>query len=288
MNIVSAGKQTRGLIHVGMPKTMTTTLQKVVFPNLSKRKYIDIDSLNDFFLLLSQKQNEQTFLSKAKQYDFEKIFSMLNDGALISREHFLINGWHDGRDYSLQNLEYLQKHHNFDFDILLVLRRQDEWLKSAYKYKAEVFEDVKDLFGDGRFGAKGSRHFSVYDRKHLDYRALHAHLKNRFPKAHIHLALFEDIKAGHRSGLENALDEILDPAHFSNENKKNVSALQRRQYSKNRFIAALQRRFFKEKLPLVDITFDEGYLKDFLAFYADSNRELAETHNLSMQKHGYF
>lgn len=137
----------RIFIHVGYPKTGTTSLQQHVFPIINELQYLGKhDNEEGLFDFEAELVNDLIF-KKNMEIDFVKLRqSLLKDKKgiplLISEESFLSNSLRVSRFKNsdvlpepkeiAKNINSLFTPEDFDVNILFTIRRQDEMITSLY------------------------------------------------------------------------------------------------------------------------------------------------------------
>lgn len=143
------GNTSKRIVHIGLGKAASTTLQKHVFPAFAKfrqTKYLTPDSISNLMDHTAHK-------------------STLPDGFLASSEALI--GPHTQWDqYLKQNLEIFGP----EITILIILRRPSGYLQSVFQqicHQNGVLEDPETYFGDLNCGIS-----KLYDPKNFDQERL--------------------------------------------------------------------------------------------------------------------
>ncbi|MCF7822817.1 MAG: hypothetical protein K9N35_01450 [Candidatus Marinimicrobia bacterium] len=147
-------------IHVGMPKTGTSYLQKYIFHNFSGAQYLDIS--NEYYSHIFRDIFFKNMLVYDKAILRKEISDMLSQ---ISANKILISdeGWFGstigGSHFNLSNNYYLTQllHETFpEAKIILTIHRQDKWLESMYRHllREGYYLGIKSFlnFRKGTFG----------------------------------------------------------------------------------------------------------------------------------------
>lgn len=173
-------------VHIGLPKTATTTLQTDLFPN--------IVSDNLIYLGIRQPRNgmEQDIVYKkfmtavncGERINEVKIdiknYLDKNISLIVSEEMIVVREWKT----KVQNLERIIN--EFDYEIILTVRSPE---KAILSYYIELYErEFKDLRANFNDLALRHEYFKIYHYKYfLDF------LESIFPEKRIHIYKFEDI-----------------------------------------------------------------------------------------------
>lgn len=141
------------IIHIGLPKTGTTTLQKEIFPHISKRKKTLFLENNDLNKILNTSDKKNLKEKKIKGKNF-----FLSYEGLISPEgnpYFF-------REKSLENKLIF----GYDCHILITIRDPESFLNSVYLQNINTFnlKREKDYFLSKKEFAK-----KMKQRKKIDY-----------------------------------------------------------------------------------------------------------------------
>ena len=188
------------VVHIGLHKTATTTLQRQVFPVLPGLNFIDSALSNAAGIIYAfQVQDPIYFDSSHARVVLQGTFSD-NKVNLISSEGL------SGSLFSAVGIRDLDHRHSIienlqrtlpEARIILVLRRQDQYAKSVYRQyiKRGGVLDPAAFFGlDGHEGA-------CFPRDRFRYREYVSVLKRRFP-AGVHVGIFEEFAESPSAFLE--------------------------------------------------------------------------------------
>ncbi len=185
-------------IHIGYPKSASSMLQSYFFPFLKNINYVKEPELYDALLLRKFPNGEKQ--REIKLYDFNKRLSD-NEIYLISNEHFSMpSSWlnPDVKKFNSRNqISRLIKKYFPDAKILLIIRRQLDWIESWYQERVKRNEkrNIEDLVS--------SSFFKKEIIKYLDYNLTTNHYYKLFGKENIKIIPMEIIKD--------------NPQEFSNE-----------------------------------------------------------------------
>ncbi|WP_341327018.1 sulfotransferase domain-containing protein [Methylotuvimicrobium sp. KM2] len=259
-------------IHVGYPKTGTTTLQNHFFPKIE-----DIQYLGKFY----DKENKFVFQDELiakiifNNEVGSQVSSVLDDRtiknkAILSEEAFLFDCLRisrvNGKDYlpSCNNIAMALRRafdeNRYDVKILISIRKQDDMIASLYaqsythyycKYnKTDTFLKFIDLFLQGN----GNHAF----KKALDYNDVVSQYKKIFGDRNIHVIVFEQLQQNPQEFYNNLCDILgVDGAHLEKElinKQENIRSTSQghKEIRKTTLLDKLY--FFKEKyLPIAKI-----------------------------------
>ncbi len=204
------------LIHIGYPKTATTTLQKHFFPFIDELFYIgkvhnelsQFKINKKFFDLISFYNYSQNWDNYFDKISHEKI--------LISNEDILANClkfWKKGKNLFIsnpvqisQNIKMYFEKLNFNTKILITIRRQDEMVTSlyaqSYAHFYSHFEETNTFkkFVEIFISNKTKEHPF---RKNLNYNEVTMEFVKVFGKENVHILLYEDLKENPSKFLRN-------------------------------------------------------------------------------------
>lgn len=179
---------TKVLIHIGYPKTATTWLQDVFFPNVKNFRFVNWREANRLFL------NSDCFVFNPRNVRDELLSGDCN--LLISSEFFAsaINSGFNYGYYSYGISHKLSKTFP-DATIIIFIRRQQSLIPSAYQ------QYVKNggTYSFKRWLYSGE----VFCFEHLIYNRLIEHYINLFGEKQVNVFLFEDFKRNNRKFMEN-------------------------------------------------------------------------------------
>ncbi len=182
-------------IHVGMPKTGTTYIQRNIFPYFKNIYYLDLSNswYSDIF--------RDFYYKNLLIFPFEKVREELNnflinieeDKILISDEAWF-GGTNGGSHYNFSNNYYLtllMKRLFPQAKVILTIRKQDKWLESMYKHLLrDGFYVGVDSFLNYKNG--GFQNYTAYfrmgpniDIRTLNYKAYIENYEKLFGKKNI-------------------------------------------------------------------------------------------------------
>tara|TARA_B100001971_G_scaffold91989_1_gene84807 strand:- start:133 stop:1017 length:885 start_codon:yes stop_codon:yes gene_type:complete len=289
------------IFHIGLPKCASTYLQEVVFPKIKTWNYI------------RNADEKMAFLGNP-YYKLPKEMSYLkNERNLISHEEIaepiypcsISDSHYMEREYGLSNTLRVIRDSGF---VLVVIRRQDDWLNSIIKahpvYNGKhnnVFLDYPRIYSKKRpyFIPQRYGNFLV---ESIDHYKLFIRISSLIGRERIKILLYEDLVHDPMlffTQLSEIFEEdLLHLVSLKNE-KRNVSKIKVEQIPfclrhgiRNRFghiagvkfIVELMNRLFFLRRP----KYDKKSRSNFLAIFKEHNRRLADEFNLDSGKYGYF
>jgi hypothetical protein len=208
-------------IHIGLPKTATTTLQKGLFVKLSEQhriKYLGLeghreDNKNSFIKsLVKSINNDGNRIEIQKQLE-----SMLlnNQNLLLSEENIILSSPKTEWKERLDNLYEIVK--PFDFKIIVTVREPAKAMFSFYTQYFNHYKGDKRKFIDI---ALNDDFIAIYR-----YEALVNKLIDTFGKQNIFVKKFEDIINNEYKDLLKVMD--VDDSVLSSNELKNFNSKQR-------------------------------------------------------------
>jgi hypothetical protein len=264
-------------IHVGYPKTGTTTLQKHFFPKIEEIQYLGKRYRGKEPFLFEQSVINTLIFNKFDTIHFDAIQAVFDEViygncSILSEESILFNSLRTSRiGYSditplpseiAKNFREAFHEEKFDVNIIFSIRKQDEMVTSLYaqsythyyaKYKAyDTFEKFLSLF------LNQQTHPFRYA---LDYNAVIGEFQALFGKKNIHVMVFEKLQKKPEQFYQN-LCQILgvDFDKYSNvlsakqENRRStdVSYKKTRPMSLYHFLLAMKRKYFDIPVKLTE------------------------------------
>jgi hypothetical protein len=179
------------VVHIGLHKTATTTLQRRIFPNLPGLHFIE-----------SSRANVGGIINALQVQDPIYFDSGLSRGVLLgafSRDkvNLISSESLSGSLYSAVGKRDLDHRHSIienlqqtlpEAKVMLVIRRQDQYARSVYRQyiKRGGVLDAAAFFGVHRHGG------AYFPRDRFRYREYVKALKERFP-AGVHVGVFEEL-----------------------------------------------------------------------------------------------
>ena len=180
------------IFHVGYQKCASTYLQEVIFPKLKTWNYL-------------RDQGEGMAFLKNPYYKLPNEMSYLkNERSVISHEEitgpiypcFISDSRYMEREYGLSNTLRVIKDFGY---ILVVIRRQDDWLESVFKASPVFSGDPKNVFLDYpiKYSKKSpyllSRRYGNYLVESIDYYKLFIRISSQIDRERIKILLYEDL-----------------------------------------------------------------------------------------------
>lgn len=186
------------LVHIGLPKTGSTTLQEGLFERHSQIRYLGQTNLwesSDAKAVLKSLNTGERHvdLNPVLQSIKEETRAVVISDEALSFGEFMLRAekWSIESDH----IEMAKRIHQMlgDVEIMVVLRRQDAWLESWHKQGLKTGKYI-----DHDFNNWLTNELSEYERKKLfsllDYDALVSAYFNQFGKEHVHVFFFEDYR----------------------------------------------------------------------------------------------
>lgn len=279
------------VFHLGFPKCASTFLQRQIFPNLRTYTYLEAnEETKEIIRYYPHEVPKNTTLAR-----------IAGSRAIVSRERFLsarlspllfadhmVNA-------SMWNLRQL---YGDNITLLIVIRRQDDLVRSRFRHKHSSLlrEDLyfldypaKGLTGwkTWNFQTRGGVYLTSYD-----YLSRLMPLAQLFGKDRVRVLLYEDLVADRAkffSDLSAALDEdvsFLIPRASAKENVSKRQAPPPNPILKkiNRLTNGLTERLLPERT--VDVSAD--FAQRLMDIYRDGNKRLSSYFELGLDRHGYF
>ena len=180
------------IFHIGYPKCASTFLQEVIFPRLKTWNYIrDQDEYMAFFRNPYYKlQNEMSYLKNERNVISHEVITGPIYPCIISDSHYM------EREYGLSNTLRVIKDSGY---ILVVIRRQDDWLESILKSSPVFSGDPKNVFLDYpiKYSKKSpyllSRRYGNFLVESIDYYKLFIRISSQIGRERIKILLYEDL-----------------------------------------------------------------------------------------------
>ena len=175
------------IVHIGLPKTGSTTLQKHVFPKLAEMKNL---SFNDSYNLKLSKLHLRNLQTSFSIHDL----NFCKEKTLISSEGLV--GWNPAiwELMSERNLKFFGE----DAKIIITLRDPLDYMRSVYQHMVQIglnksesnfFKFSKSLFPNYK---KKYVDVEEFDLSCFDYSYLEGCYRNKFK--HVQLVDLKDIK----------------------------------------------------------------------------------------------
>ena len=263
------------MLHIGYPKCASTFLQKRLFPSIPGWTYFD-----------RALPEPEAFLRRLRFEDFSKMESESLAAArsawrgdvIFSREHVL-SKWALGETQGLLNLAYLAEHFDAEPAILVVIRRQDEWVYSEFKFKHTRYRQPDNVI-------------NYVGAKFLDYDALDALLRKQVGFSNITYYPYEKFTA-RPDGFQQFASDV-----FGTVPDRRLDVTSRVNKSPRQAILGYQFKavqFLNHRLPAVgrllpkkNITIPRKKRSEILRRYRSSNAVFSKRNNLDLDRYGYF
>ena len=206
-------------IHIGLPKTATSTLQMDVFPkiNTSKITYLGINEPREniqnpifsFFMKSIYSGIEVDYIKHLLAEELKK-----GKNLLISEEMIVVGDWKQ----KILNLARIIK--DFDYQLIITVREPAEAMFSYYVELYHIFKKEKLTFYDT----------AIYNdyMKIFYYKCFIQHLLKYFEKDRINIFKFEEIIKGNILGIEKVLSISQNFEIQNNNFRKKTSKYVRR------------------------------------------------------------
>jgi len=182
------------ILHIGYPKTGTTTLQKKFFPFLENTFYLGkhYNSLDLFNKGIENIRNDIVFKTKSdfianKEKYLKKLVAYNNKRIILSDEIFA------RKHYSII-LERLKKLFSEAFpdskiSVLVVIRKQEEIILSQFVEKFSFGKNIKNYIEHGLNSPYEGPFYSIYD-----YYEVISFMKTLFGENNVNVLLFEEFR----------------------------------------------------------------------------------------------
>ena len=189
------------IIHLGYPKTGTTTLQNILFYNLHKKEDLNINYIgitknetSSYFNKLREKfypwlkskgtKNEDELLSFLRE--------RLKDGCNLCSEESLLNSWENPpKLFEPEDIKKLFSKLTNNIQIILVLRNQVDMIYSLFvhsggQYSRSKYNSSEKFIDYCTNDTENNSFFKFYD--------LIKNYQNFFGEKNVHVLFFEDLK----------------------------------------------------------------------------------------------
>lgn len=194
------------IIHIGMPKSASTFLQKMVFPNLTDVHYCTYRNplfsiTRDLEFMHKDLVNIAEYRKKADDY----IEQIKENNILISNEMIFGNPWHNFMNH--YDMAELLKLIFPTAKILVIIRKQDDFLASCYLQAVKIgFPQSKKNFFNlkqgvfGEYNYNGGMNIGV---KTVNLYHFINYYANIFGKENIFIQPYELLRKNENQFLEN-------------------------------------------------------------------------------------
>jgi hypothetical protein len=307
----------RIFVHIGLPKTGTTSLQDLFFATHPQLAYLGQTNLwedQNAKTIIKSLLVENFYQSIGGKQGVSKVIGQLlenNERLVISDEAFTFG------EFMLRgpNWNLLSNHHDManriqkvlgNVEIFIVLRNQVDWLISWHRQGLKTGKYIETNFQrwlDKDIGRKRDHLYSL-----LDYDSLYNAYSGTFGRDRVHVYLYENYK-GQFENLAEQMAQVMniDPKHairsvtgaarnVTGENFQTPSATLKKLFRKQPARAILSiipgsikeaaRRLLSGEQKYLEV--DEKDKADITNYFADSNRKLFKKIQLSAEPPGYF
>lgn len=200
------------IIHIGLPKTATTTIQENIFYKAHKKGLIhylgrahaeehyypiEHEIINPILFFSDPKFEANKYQIKTK---LESIIHSINHETIIISDEFLsstdmrLHGYNTLR--TAQRLQFLFS--KFNTEVVIVLRNQYDMIHSAYVQSYYLQEQFSQTDTFDKFLDFNLNRFPKSDFMILDYYTIISTYRKIFAPDKIHVLLFEDFKRNKR------------------------------------------------------------------------------------------
>ena len=211
-------RQNLNIIHIGLPKCGSTSLQKKIFKKIKKSEYTYYENFDDF-------KNRVNYFSKNlinKKIDTSPNF-FTDNKLIISNERlsgFCPSNWEFNAD---QNLKFFKKNNH----IIIVIRKPTEFLSSCYInmiHTNNIFFEPEKYFGDNNSLISQNKKFFLkkFDLKYFNYQNLIKIYIKRFNK--VSIIKFENLFDGNNFFEKLNVNGINKKCNFELDSNENTSS----------------------------------------------------------------
>lgn len=287
-------------IHLGYPKTATTTLQKHFFPNIKDIQYIGKHDNEGGLFDFDEKVVNDLIFKNPNKIDYENLreeFSKIlnQNNVVLSEESFTSNSLRvsniDGKDILptqetiAKNIRTFFNTENFNVKILFTIRKQDEMITSQYaqsyvhyysRYKeSDSFAKFLNIYLD----EKNKKH-TFYET--LDYFHVVGIYQKLFGKENVSVLVYEELQKTPQMFYSKLCDFLeIESSQYSeiaiqkNENKRSTN----KNYKKTRDITFFDKlaKFKITYLPFVKIKLPSGLKQKLKEIVWTDNQKVSKT-----------
>lgn len=302
------------ILHIGHPKTGTTTLQKLVFPQLSRVTYFDRDQTPASTGIVSAFMSSPGIWRQQGDRIFEQLSAEMRDrkadgSALVSAAsmstHRIFAPWSSNNHWRdpfllavhLRECQAVARWASFDdLKVIMGIRRQDQALASRYAtYGWQAETPGQDDFERQTLEIIDPERRYFLDGVWLDYKTTHDLVAGVLGETNVlllPLEQLEDQPSGYCAALSAFLGEPLnaDALDLGREKVRGVGQNIWRLKGKLMRRAARRRRLGGLHALLArdaEIRLSEQLRHKILAVYRDSNQRLAASLDLDLARYGY-
>nr|WP_319569934.1 hypothetical protein [uncultured Draconibacterium sp.] len=211
------------ILHIGYPKTATTTFQLNLFAQLHKEGKIEYlnhlnkstDYLGDYYCkniisyILTGTRNDEYLdeLELLKSID-QKVVVISNENLSFFSENF---SWAYSNSKAINNIKRIKNvfQNIFDIEIIMTIRSQITMIPSFYTQQYfNIIEEVPKFKNFDRWFTENFHEKSCNDVI-FNYNSLYNSYKKEFGENNIHVLLFEDLKEN-KNRICQQLSDIFD------------------------------------------------------------------------------
>ena len=291
--------QLEPIIHIGYPRSGSTYLQDIIFPQVPNYEYLRDPQIHTLMSTRYYENLPNDFILK-KLGCSNYIYSC--EGILAYCEHWgdhVLNNYE--REIAISNLTRIYRDYG---RILVVIRRQDSIIESRFKHKVFKFSGRADrIFIDFPFDRVSSYYhltskYGLYFTELFDYYKWIMRIANQLGKGRISILIYEDLvhephkyfadlaDVFQQPTLEKLVlekDTIVNASHSS-------SVLLPRIPPRYRFLKMPLQPIFAwvKKISRREIFLDSEIKNELLDRFTHGNRLLSIEFGLELDKYGYF
>jgi hypothetical protein len=278
------------VVHLGFPKCASTFLQRQIFPNLRSYEYLQMYA------------ETQEIIRKFPHelIDSSPLARLQGKRALISRERILAPAVsprilpEQAVNAAIWNIHAALGR---DVTLLVVIRRQDDIVRSRFRHKYKALLSPDNYFVDfpGRRRRSNVWDFQSTNGVYLtgyDYFSRLIPLAELFGRERVKILLYEDLVENQPrffSALSDALDEDVSALADRAVARENVS--EKRAPVQSLILQRLNNRMrgrLDRILPKREIDISNTFAEELMSIFKDGNRRLSDYFGLSLARYGYF
>jgi hypothetical protein len=266
------------VVDLGFPKCASTFLQRQIFPNLRSYEYLQMYAETQE--IIRKFPHELT--------DSSPLARLQGKRALISRERILAPAVsprilpEQAVNAAIWNIHAALGR---DVTLLVVIRRQDDIVRSRFRHKYKALLSPDNYFVD--FQSTNGVYLTGYD-----YFSRLIPLAELFGRERVKILLYEDLVENQPrffSALSDALDEDVSALADRAVARENVS--EKRAPVQSLILQRLNNRMrgrLDRILPKREIDISNTFAEELMSIFKDGNRRLSDYFGLSLARYGYF